>query len=219
LIAVVIIIAVVVSSYLASQRRDAMRELAESLGLQFQPKKDYSYDERYPFLNKLCQGDDRHATNVIAGQYRGHAVQAFDYHYETHSSDSKGNRQTHHHSFSFFILTLERDCPELLIYREGWMSKVAQFFGFDDIDFESAEFSRKFAVKSPDKKFAYDICHGQMIEFLLAHPDLSVEIERHCLTLFFAQRLRPDQIQYNLDRLIAVREMFPGYLFQNESES
>ena len=43
-----------------------------------------------------------------------------------------------------------------------------EFFGHDDIDFESAEFSRNFYVKSSDRKWAFDILHARAMEFLLA---------------------------------------------------
>lgn len=200
------------SSHLAAQRRAAMAEVAASLGLSFSSEKNWSYDEQYPFIRKLCQGNRRYGFNVLEGQYRGHSVLLFDYHYQTTSTDSKGRRKTHHHYFSFFILHFAASFPELLICREGWFSKVTQFLGFDDIDFESAEFSNMFLVKSPDKKFAYDICHGQMIEFLLQNRDLNIEIERNCLTLFFGNRLSPNSIPHHIDRLVAIREMFPQYL-------
>ena len=139
----------------------------------------------------------------------------FDYHYETRSTDSKGRRKTHHHYFSFFILRLGRSFPELLISPEGFFSKIAQFFGYDDIDFESAEFSRKFVVRSPDKKFAYDFCNARMIEYLLDNRDLQVEVEHDSLALFFGSCLPADAIHPNFERLIQVRELIPDYLFSN----
>jgi hypothetical protein len=138
---------------------------------------------------------------------------AFDYHYETHSTDSKGRRQTHHHYFSFFILQLPLSFPELKIGREGFFSKVAQAFGYDDIDFESHEFSRKFCVRSKDKKFAYDVCNARMMEYLLANDDLTIEIEDQAMAISFNSRLSPEQIESNLNRLVAIRSLMPEYLF------
>jgi hypothetical protein len=40
-------------------------------------------------------------------------------------------------------------------------------FGYGDIKFESAEFSKTFCLRTPDKKFAYDACNAKMIEYLL----------------------------------------------------
>src|SRR6185436_5032183 len=139
------------SGIAARKRRDAFAALASRLGLNFSSEHDTDIPSRFEFLDKLSQGSNRYAYNILSGNYRGHAVLAFDYHYETHSTDSKGNRRTDHHRFSFFILPLERTFPELTIAPEGIFSKFAQALGYDDIDFESHEFSRKFCVRSIDR--------------------------------------------------------------------
>ena len=140
-------------------------------------------------------------------------VVVFDYHYETHTTDSKGNQQTQHHYFSFFILLLPINFPELKITREGLLSKIAQALGYEDIDFESAEFSRTFCVRSKDRKFAYDVCNAQMMEYLLANRDLSIEIEGPALALAFDARLSAAEIETDLNRLLEIRLRLPEYLF------
>ncbi len=60
---------------------------------------------------------------------------------------------------------------------------MASAFGFSDIDFESAEFSQKFYVQSRDKRFAYDLLHPNMLEFLLAASPPGVHIERGYLCI------------------------------------
>lgn len=211
---IVVIVVVAVLGYLsARKRRQAMMDLAARLGLQFDPGKNWDLAERYGFLNKLRAGSNRYAFNTLSGTYQGHGVTAFDYHYETHSTDSKGNRQTQHHYFSCFLLHLPRSFPELVIAREGFFSKVAQAFGYDDIDFESHEFSRKFCVRSPDKKFAYDFCNARMMEYLLANDDLTIEVDQDTLALTFNSRLDPARIEPNLNRLATLRSLMLDYLF------
>ncbi|MBN2211222.1 MAG: hypothetical protein JW709_07485 [Sedimentisphaerales bacterium] len=212
-----IVVGIIVSSIAARKRREELGLLAQRLGLVFTPGHDADMDNRYPFLGKLKQGSNRYAFNILSGIYNGHEVMVFDYHYETHSTDSKGRRQTHHHNFSFFILNLPISCPELLISREGLFSKIAQAFGYDDIDFESHEFSRRFCVRSRDKKFAYDVCHARMMEYLLANPDLSIEIEQNVLTLYFSGSLKVPEIEMNLNRLLEIRSLLPAYLFGKEA--
>ena len=68
--------------------------------------------------------------------------------------------------------------PDLLIRPEGLFDKIKGAFGFDDIDFESEEFSRRFHVKSSDRRFAYDVLHPRMMEFLLAVRPVMIDIER-----------------------------------------
>lgn len=213
LFVVAIVVLAIFGAIAARKRREALAQLAARLGLSFSTEHDTAIPERYGFLNRLAQGSNRYAYNIMAGRYGGRSVQAFDYHYETHSTDSKGNRRTHHHHFSFFILTLERAFPELHISREGIFSKIGQALGFDDIDFESHEFSRKFSVRSKDKKFAYDVCHARMMEYLLANDDLTIEIENAALAIGFSSTLASGDIEPNLRRLVELRNLMPEYLF------
>lgn len=209
----IIIAAAIYASIAARKRREELFALATRLGLDFQFDENRALADQFGFLDKLAQGSNRYAFNIMSGRHREHDVLVFDYHYETHSTDSKGRRQTHHHYFSFFILMLPMSFPELRITREGMLSKIAQAFGYDDIDFESAEFSRSFCVRSKDKKFAYDVCHVQMMEYLLANRDLSIEIEANALALAFDSRLSAPQIELNLQRLLDIRSRLPDYLF------
>lgn len=213
LFAVVLTVGLIYGALQARKRRDALAQLAARLGLNFQPDHNHSLTSRFGFLDHLARGSNRYAFNVLSGCFQNHQVLVFDFHYETHSTDSKGNRQTHHHYSSFFILQLPRSFPELRITREGMLSKIAQALGYDDIDFESAEFSRKFCVRSKDKRFAYDVCHPQMMEYLLANADLSIEIENQAVALAFDSRLSASEIEFNLQRLIEFRDRLPDYLF------
>ena len=208
-----IIACVIFGAMAAKKRREELAALALRLGLSYRADEDYDMTDRFEFLEALDQGSNRYAYNLLSGVYQGHEVSVFDYHYETHSTDSKGRRQTHHHHFSFFILMLPQSFPELSITREGFLSKIAQAFGYDDIDLESAEFSRAFCVRSKDKKFAYDVCNGQMMEYLLANRDLSIELENHALALAFGSCLDASEIEMNLGRLLEIRSRLPEYLF------
>lgn len=208
-----LLIAVVVAINVAARkRREAFAALAQRLGLMFSAYRDPDMAKRFVFLDKLAQGSNRYAFNTLWGNFRNYAIYAFDYHYETYSRDSKGHRQTNDHYFSCLILMLEKPFPELTIAREGFLSKIAQGLGYDDIDFESHDFSKTFCVRSKDKKFAYDFCHARVLEFLLQNQDLTIEVEAHALALTFPRRLDPLSVEHNLNRLVQLREFMPKYL-------
>lgn len=192
----------------ARKRREAMTALAAKLGLRFDPNKNWDLAKRYQFLDKLRSGSNRYAFNIMAGNYQGHDVILFDFHYKTGSG-----KNTQHHYISFFILHLSASFPELVIGPEGFFSKIAQALGYDDIDFESHEFSREFCVRSADKKFAYDVCNARMIEYLLSNTDLTIEIEGDALAISFSSQLAAEVIEPNLNRLITLRSLMPEYLF------
>ena len=208
-------VAALLSARERRSRADDLAQAAERLGLMFSARADANMARHFGFLDKLNQGANRYALNIMFGNYRGHAVHIFDYHYETYSRDSDGDRQTHDHYFSFLVLTLERDFPELIIAPEGVLAKIAQALGYEDIDFESAEFSRTFCVRCKDKKFAYDFCNAQMMEYLLFNKDLAVEVEGPVLAIGFPFCLAPSRIEQNLERLIQLRLFMPKYLFEN----
>lgn len=199
----------------ARKRREALFELAQRLNLAFDPGEDRAMADRFSFLKQLAQGSNRYATNVLSGNYQQQEILAFDYHYETYTHDKNGTH-TEHHWFSFFILTLPASFPDLTIRRENFFTKIAEVFGYGDIHFESAEFSKTFCVRSPDKKFAYDVCNAQMMEYLLANRDLSIEIENDALALAFNTRLSVEQIEADLRRLVEIRSRLPEYLFTNK---
>jgi hypothetical protein len=208
-----IVVAAIYGALAAKKRREELSALAARLGLRFDPEDNRALANQFEFLDHLAQGSNRYAFNVLSGEYRQNEILVFDYHYETHSTDSKGNSQTYHHYFSFFVLMLPVGFPELRITKEGLLSKITQAFGYTDIDFESAEFSRAFCVRSKDKKFAYDVCNSQTMEYLLANRDLSIEIERNALALAFDKRLSAAEIEFNLQRLLEIRLRLPEYLF------
>ena len=212
-IIIIIVGAVIVGSILygflaAQRRRDGLASLASQLGLAFQPEDDDALADRLDFLRKLDLGSNRYAYNRLSGHFRGHDVMGFDFHYKTGSGKS-----TQHHHFTVLTLELPRAFPELLITPEGFFSKIAQSLGYDDIDFESAEFSRAFCVRSRDRKFAYDVCHGQMMEYLLARRDLAIEFDTTLLALAFDRRLDVAAYEPRLRQLVEIRELMPTYLF------
>ncbi|HWA25142.1 MAG TPA: DUF3137 domain-containing protein [Lacunisphaera sp.] len=208
--ATVIVSAIALHFLAARRRREALAALAGRLGLSFHPDEDPGVAERLGFLRRLDTGRDRYAYNRLSGRHQGHEVMAFDFHYKTGSG-----KHTHHHHFTVLTLVLPRAYPELLITPEGIFSKIAQSLGYDDIDFESAEFSSAFCVRSPDRKFAYDVCHGQMMEYLLARRDLAIEFDGNILALAFDRCLDVEEFEPRLQQLVEIRRLMPAYLLAN----
>jgi hypothetical protein len=198
------------SAIAKNRRQTELAALAFQLGFHFRPGNDPGFATGWSFLTKLAQGSDRYAFNVMEGNYDEQRVFVFDYHYQTGSG-----KNTEHHYLTFFLLILPGAFPELTIGRENLLMKIAETFGYNDIKFESAEFSKAFCVRSQDKKFAYDVCNPQMIELLLANRDLEIEIQGPALLLEFKKQLPAGQIKSNLQQLVEIRSRLPEYLFTN----
>lgn len=212
-IVLLILAAIIYGTVLENRRRAALQSIAARLNLRYR-NRDASVAGTYSFLDHMTEGHSRYAFNILRGEYRGHSVLLYDYHFATTSTDSKGRTQTTDHYYNYTVLEQNLVFPELRIYPENLLSKIGQMLGYSDIDFESSEFSRAFTVRSKDKKFAYDICHTRMMEYLLAHRDTHLEIENRCVALCKPNTMKPAQVEANLNHLVRIRELFPEYLYR-----
>lgn len=210
---IAIFIAAVVLSHLAEKRRrEALGAWAAANGLAFSPAKDFGYDARFPAFACLRQGERRYAYNILSGTWKNRPFTGFDYHYETYSHDSKGHRQTHHHYFSAVVIGSAVPLKPLTIRPEGLFDKLAAAFGFDDIDFESAEFSRKFHVKAADRKYAYDVLHQRAIEFLLQSPVFSLEFDSRQVIAWRSKKFQPPEFERAAGVVHGLLDQLPAYL-------
>jgi len=179
----------------ARQRRETMTRLAADLGFEYYPDDPWSLEDKYAMFELFGRGHSREASNVICGEMDGRAVVAFDYQYTTGSGK---NRSTH--SYQALVMGLPIAAAGLRMRTETVFDRLASWVGWDDIDFESDEFSRRYHVASEDRRFAYDIFHARLIEYLLAcgqAPDL--EMKGPLMILFDSQR----GVE-NVRRLIAI---------------
>lgn len=199
------------------ERREALSALAASLGWRFNSEKDTSHDDRYGHFPVFKQGHSRYAFNTIMGEMTVEGlimpVRMGDYHYQVTTSDGKKSNTTTY-MFSYVILELPfLGAQDLFIREEGFFDKIAGFIGFDDIDFESAEFSDRFHVKSSDKKFAYDVVNPRMMEFLMDHkpPTFSLE-QRSCCLYKSGKRWTPDEFKAMLRWAEQFFEHWPDHL-------
>jgi hypothetical protein len=203
----------------AKKRREEMAALAAELGWQFDPSHDGSHDEQYSHFEIFRRGHSRNAYNTLTGLLtiddRQCPAKMGDFTYKVTSGSGK-NRRTTTYRFSYLIVHLPfNGVADLLIRPEGMFDKIAGAFGFDDIDFESAEFSRRFHVKSPDKRFAYDICHPRMMEFLMQTNPPAVDIEHgRCCMSDGSKRWEPAQFRAMLRWIEKFFHHWPGHVTQ-----
>jgi hypothetical protein len=155
------------------QRLAALAQWASMNGFQFNPQDPWNLDGRYSGLFDIGKGHARWAFETLT---RTSPVPAaiFQYHFrtwETRTVTRNGRTRVEQyeetHWRRYLILELGVEFPRLFLRTEGMFDKIAGFIGFDDIDFESEEFSKRYFCKSDDRQFAYAVIHPQMMEWLM----------------------------------------------------
>lgn len=216
IVGIALVILVAVGAHKAKKKRQmALATWASSKGFHYTPDEVSTIENRFGTFGCFTTGDNRYGYNVMRGDWRGRPTWAFDYHYETHSTDSKGNRTTHHHNFSAVIVDSRLALKPLKLRAEGLFDKMKGAFGFDDIDFESAEFSRKFWVTSPDKRWAYDVIHQETMEYLLHAPRFKLEMDGPWVLVYRGSTFKPPVFEQAFDLAHGVLERLPDDIVEN----
>lgn len=164
------------------ERIAALGRLAARLGWRFSGEdKDREFNERHEQFGCFQRGHSRYAHNQLGGALEALGVsveaEAGDYHYQITRQNGK-NSSTTTYRFSYLLVTLPfgSQLPSVALRTEGLWDKLAGAVGFEDIDFESAEFSRRYHVSGDDRRFVYDLIHPRMIDWMLDEAPPQFEI-------------------------------------------
>lgn len=167
---------IVVAAYFRGEaRRKELASIAQRMGLDFDPSKRRTFHNLFGH-EVFGRGHSRVAFNTMTGVRRlgGFDVPVVmgDYKYVTGHGKQ---RSVHRLSYAIFRIPW-LGTPKIVVRKEHMGDKLVGALGFDDIDFESEEFSRTFFVKSPDKRYAYDLIHPRMMEYLMRVQPPNIEI-------------------------------------------
>lgn len=227
LIVLVVVGLIGVAAYYAhkaeQERIAALRLIAAEHGWSFDPGSDTRHDDVYGCFGIFTQGHSRRAYNTISGTHEingsPHPIKMGDYLYKVTSSNGKTTTTTTYR-LSYLIIHLPYvGVPDLMIRAENFFDKIGAAIGFDDIDFESAEFSRKFLVKSNDKRFAYDVVTPRMMEFLMASPKRSIDQQRGMICITDGvRRWKPEEFLPELGWVSEFLDQWPDHVVRELEE-
>jgi Protein of unknown function (DUF3137) len=213
----VAVVAVLVVGYLLDRkRRERIMTFCVARGWQY-------VDENPSFADRWSgqpfgQGDRHRARNVITGHENGREFVAFDYSYETHSTDSKGRRSSTTHRYAVYVVALPAFLPTLEVCPEGAFARLADSVGLhSDIDLESEDFNRAFTVRASDRKFACDVLSPRTMQYLLSAPAAAWRIEGTALLRWTSGRLDPAEIIVATSVLDRIADGIPAFVWKDHS--
>jgi hypothetical protein len=217
-VGVIAVVAIVYGAKAAAKRRQEMAALAAELGFSFDEARDRPEAEHALFA-PFKRGHSHRMMNTMRGAAeiagRPFPCTMGDFEYKVTSSNGK-TTTTHTYRFSYILLRLPfPSVPGLTIRPENFLDKIAGAVGFDDIDFESEQFSRRFFVKSTDKKFAYDVVHPRMMEWLLANPGAVLLQSGWSCATEGSRRWDPPQFKRELGWLREFFGLWPDFVLKD----
>lgn len=160
-----VVVALVVAAgwYQYSTRRARMRAVAavaSSVGFTF-TNNDADRLVDLPF-GLFSRGNRRRVELVMSGTHNGLAMRIFDYWYYVDSG-----RDRTYHRFTCGIVTIPAACPRLRLGNENFFTRLGGDVGLGDVQLEYDDFNRRFRVKCDDRKFAFSLLDGRMMQWLL----------------------------------------------------
>jgi hypothetical protein len=203
--------------YAASSTRSRepdIAEVARQAGLQYSSTDPFGCT-RVQF-RLFSKGDGRGAENVVwrdAGD--GHSYRAFDFwYYDEVRNDFGEVVHKTHHRFSCALALVGSSWPDITIVREGLVDKAIRAISGGDIDFESEEFNRLFAVYCRDRRFATALLDAGMLELLLStRGELNVELKGRWL-LVWTNPVRPTLVPGLLGVAERIVAAIPGVVWE-----
>jgi hypothetical protein len=190
-------------------RRQMWMGLADKYRMRYIRTDHFGIPELFKFA-LLQEGRGRQAFNCLDGTYQDLPVLLFDYRFITGWGKARKC-----HELSALLARLSIPCSHLIIRPETTMGRFAAFLGFGHIRLELDEFNRAFSVHCEDKKFAYDVCHPEMMEFILEYPNMSWELQGdHLLVYCLEVEFDPECVARCLEIAQGFAKRIPRYLKQ-----
>lgn len=117
-------------------------------------------------------GDNRRATDLVWGDLNGVTFETFAYSYETHTTDSKGNRQTTTHRYQVTWLPLRAAVSTMRLTSDNAVLRLFAKMGARDLKVESNDFNDRWKVWCDDERLGHAMLTPRMIDRFL-QPDVA----------------------------------------------
>jgi hypothetical protein len=207
LFAVVAVAVLVLGSIFERRRRRALAAFAGRAGMSFTPGDAGEIYLGYDGFTPFGQGRSRRASNHVQGRRGEVDWDFFDYRYTTGSGK---NRRTHHYGIAAAKVGLM--LPTMTLRPEGMFDKIASLAGFDDLNFESEEFSRRYHVKGEDRQRIYDLIHPKMMEYLLSLPASHWQLGPGLILQIHGGHYDPAQMAGVMEKVQGFLARIPSYV-------
>ncbi|TCP57067.1 hypothetical protein EV191_1011019 [Tamaricihabitans halophyticus] len=160
----------------------------------------------------LALPNRRTAQHVVTGQYRGRWFCCFQFSYRQ-PQDTYGLKPLVH--FKVWVIPTPAHRPELQVSRAN--SLAGLFRGGEQVELESTQFNESFTVLSASPRFAFDVLHPRMMQWLLADSRaqrIPFRFEGGELIGWELGALTGHEIEYGVNYLCDIADQVPDFVWR-----
>lgn len=188
--------------YFHRKRRQDLERVAQELGFGFEaedhkaPLPDRAFDA-LPLFKR-----SRHRSNFLYGRRAAGAIFLADVRVGS-------GKNSYSQTVACFHLS-DRRLPAFELSPESWAYKLAQAFGYKDIDFESSpEFSKSYLLRGEDEAAVRELFRADLLHFFTGEKGWTVQGAGEWLCVYrFARTLSPKDVRSFLEQTEAVAQQF-----------
>ena len=193
IVAVLFIIVTIASRRRERERTEALRRVAETAGLAFEPEADLAAVRSLGDVQLFARGHSRRVTNLMTGRAGGEQIAVFDYRFTI------GSGKSQHTTVQTVVVlpAVKRGLPDLQMAPENPVSRLAEAFGYQDIDIESSpEFSSRYILRGADEEAIRAALYPRATSYFAEHEGWTVEVQSGTVAIYRAdRRAKPDDMQ------------------------
>jgi hypothetical protein len=197
-------IVIVLTQYLAAQRRKQFKEEASRLGLRYAPGSGAIRigDMKHP-LFELGHGHE--LSNVLDGAFGGVNARVFEYQYSTGSGK---NRSTYVQTVAAF--QTGEPLPAFEMFPERFYHRFAELLGSKDIDFAwNPAFSAEYRLLGRDAEAVRALFNSPISTALAENPGWTVEgVGRSLIVYRSHERIQPRGLETFLKQTVEIARAF-----------
>lgn len=170
------------------KRTQQILEAAGALGFESLTQLPTNLDGVIGSSKLMSTGRNRVSSNIVRRQASGLDVLVFDYRYTVGHGKSA---QTPHQTVAVFRSD-RIIAPRFFLKPEGWVTKLGEIFGSQDIDFEECpEFSRKYVLAGENEEAIREFFTIERLTLLSAFNKLCLEVQSGSVLVWFDRKRSP----------------------------
>ena len=191
------------------ERTEQQRAVAAQLAWNFAEESPLNMIAGLEQFTLFNQGHSKQIKNFMYGEANGVKAAVFDYTFVTGS----GKHRSVHNQSVTYLEPANLRVPYFSLRPEGFMTKIFQAFGYQDIDFgQRPEFSKQYLLRGQDEPAIRQAFNDRLLSFFESYPGTCVDGGANQLFVFRAgHRYQPQEIQSQLALALNIFNLLPRY--------